>query len=86
MDKTTETGMSPEAVAETVAQAVVYGEPDLTLAPFIHRMAIILRAVAPPLFFAIMAKRARKQKKDYVKRNWWKVLYVDLNVKGFVVF
>ncbi|XP_076453848.1 dehydrogenase/reductase SDR family member 7B-like [Babylonia areolata] len=67
MDKTTESGMTPEAVAERVLQCVLRGQPDVVISPLHHRLAIILRAVAPSLFFAIMARRARKQRTDYKK-------------------
>ena len=67
MDKTTETGMPADAVAEIILNSVVRHEPDVVIAPFVHRVAVVLRAVAPHIFFSIMAKRARKQRKDYVK-------------------
>lgn len=69
MDKATESGMAPEEVAELVLKAVKYGQPDVLIAPFTHRAIVILRAIAPSLFFYIMAKRAKKQQRDYVKTD-----------------
>ncbi|KAL8604507.1 hypothetical protein ACOMHN_015791 [Nucella lapillus] len=65
MDQTTEEGMAPEAVARRVVQCVVGRESEVVLAPCLHRFAIVLRAVAPNLYFALMAKRARKQRDEY---------------------
>ena len=65
MDKTTEGGMLPSEVAQKVLDAVVFNHPDVVLAPFIHRAAIVLIAVAPQLFFRLMSKRAKKQSGDY---------------------
>ena len=69
MDKTTEAGMPVNAVAETVLKSVVLQEPDVIIAPFVHRLAVVLRAVAPRVFFSIMAKRALQQRKDYAKNE-----------------
>ena len=69
MDQTTEAGMPPDTVAEIVLKSVVHHEPDVIIAPFVHRMAVVLRAVAPQVFFSIMARRARKQRKEYVKSD-----------------
>lgn len=65
MDQTTQSGMEPEAVARRVLQCVVNQEPEVVIAPLVHRLAIVLRAVAPALYFALMAKRARKQRQEY---------------------
>ncbi|KAK7111322.1 dehydrogenase/reductase SDR family member 7B-like [Littorina saxatilis] len=69
MDKTTESGMAAEAVAERVLRSVLYRQPEEIIAPLHHHLAVILRVVAPQVFFTIMAKRARKQRKDYVKHD-----------------
>lgn len=64
MDKTTESGYQPEYVAECILKCVLKQEKELTIAPFSHKCAIILRTLFPSLFFWIMRKRAQKLAKD----------------------
>ncbi|XP_025096684.1 LOW QUALITY PROTEIN: dehydrogenase/reductase SDR family member 7B-like [Pomacea canaliculata] len=67
LDKTTESGMSADFVAEKVVNAVIQVQEEVVLAPSVHKAAILLRSVLPGVYFWIMASRARKQRKDYVK-------------------
>jgi dehydrogenase/reductase SDR family protein 7B len=63
MDKTTAGGMSPGYVASRILAQVESGRSgDVTLAPIFHKAAVYLRTLAPSLYFAIMARRARKQR------------------------
>lgn len=67
LDKTTAEGFSPEKVAQLVLKAVETHQPEIFPAKFIYRLVIILRALFPRLVFWILAKRAQKQRKDYIK-------------------
>jgi dehydrogenase/reductase SDR family protein 7B len=58
-DATTAAGCSPAHVAEQVVEAVVGGRRELLLAPLLHRLAVLLRALLPSLYFFLMARRAR---------------------------
>lgn len=69
MDETTLSGMPVDTVAERILHAVIFSEDDVLLAPLAHRVAVVLRAVAPGIFFWLMALRAQKQRKEYVKSS-----------------
>lgn len=69
MDTTTAEGLHPEKVAEMILNAVECKQMELIPAKFIYRLVIVLRALFPRLVFWIMEKRARKQRKDYIKSS-----------------
>jgi len=59
-DETTEGGLRPAEVAERVVAAVARDSRELIMAPLVHRLVILVRALVPSLYFFIMAWRARK--------------------------
>jgi len=59
MDPSTEKGYSAAWVAEKVLEAVQTGQQEVVLAPLHHRLAILLRAILPSLYFYLMARRAK---------------------------
>jgi hypothetical protein len=59
MDRDTAHGYKPEYVSERILSAVVEGRKELIIAPFIARLAIMIRTLAPSLYFWIMERRAR---------------------------
>ena len=68
MDETTATGMEPAEVAERLLLAVRRKEHEVTMAPLIHRIFILLRTIMPSLYFTIVAKLAKKQYKKESKK------------------
>ncbi|XP_065094087.1 dehydrogenase/reductase SDR family protein 7-like [Ochlerotatus camptorhynchus] len=60
MDSTTTSGASPETVAKRILKALLRDEDDITIAPIAPRVAYWIRHLCPPLYFWIMARRARK--------------------------
>jgi dehydrogenase/reductase SDR family protein 7B len=58
MDSATANGYKPEYVAEKILSAVVQGKEELIISPIIPRLAILIRTLAPSLYFWIMKKRA----------------------------
>lgn len=60
MDETTATGMAPEDVADVVLEAVVNKRTDLVVASFVPRLVLLVRALLPWLYFAIMKGRAKR--------------------------
>lgn len=57
-DATTKGGYSAGWVAARVVEAVRADRQELVLAPLHHRLAILLRALLPSLYFHLMARRA----------------------------
>uniref|UniRef100_UPI00358F2B5A dehydrogenase/reductase SDR family member 7B isoform X2 n=1 Tax=Myxine glutinosa TaxID=7769 RepID=UPI00358F2B5A len=62
LDATTAEGQEPEAVAKEVYQAVVNRKKDVVLAGPVPKAAICLRALAPSIYFFVMARRARRER------------------------
>jgi len=62
MDPNTASGYSAEYVASEVIKGILRQDKEIVLAPLMHRVAIVLRAVFPSLYFKIMESRAQKQK------------------------
>ncbi|CAH1793498.1 unnamed protein product [Owenia fusiformis] len=60
MDATTANGMEPEYVAKRIIDGTSRGLEEITLCPMMHKLAIILRAILPTVYFSIMRKRAEK--------------------------
>uniref|UniRef100_A0A1Q3F839 Putative 11beta-hydroxysteroid dehydrogenase type 1 n=1 Tax=Culex tarsalis TaxID=7177 RepID=A0A1Q3F839_CULTA len=60
MDPTTESGSSPEKVAKRILKAVLRDEQDIIIAPIAPLIAYWIRHLCPPLYFYIMARRAKK--------------------------
>lgn len=69
MDTTTASGMSPEYVAEQIVGCIISGYEELLLAPFSHRLAIMLRTFTPSIIANIMKRRAAKEKDIYVYKE-----------------
>jgi dehydrogenase/reductase SDR family protein 7B len=59
MDSDTAHGYKPEYVAEKILSAVVEYKKELIISPVIPRLAIMIRTLAPSLYFWIMERRAR---------------------------
>ncbi|ESP03855.1 hypothetical protein LOTGIDRAFT_212002 [Lottia gigantea] len=62
MDKTTESGMKPEYVAQQVLNAIIYDKNEVKLASLGPKLGCFLRTLAPNVFFWKMNSRAREQK------------------------
>lgn len=60
MDAATEAGANPDTMARQILSEVVKGSRDVVIAPLAPRIAQYLRVLCPPLYFWVMAKRARK--------------------------
>ncbi|CAJ0965321.1 unnamed protein product [Ranitomeya imitator] len=63
MDKNTAEGRTPEEVARIVFRAVGERSKDVLVAGLVPTLAVYLRALAPKIFFSIMAARAKKERK-----------------------
>ncbi|XP_070810952.1 dehydrogenase/reductase SDR family member 7B isoform X2 [Pituophis catenifer annectens] len=65
MDKTISEGKTAADVARLVLNAVGEKKKEVLVAPgFLAALAIYLRPLFPTVFFALMARRARKERKD----------------------
>ncbi len=62
MDASIASGMSSRYVAKRLLAAVQHEENEVVVAPWTNRAAIVIRAVAPTLYFWIMRKRANSQR------------------------
>lgn len=60
MDQTTESGYSPEYVAEEIVRGIVQKKKELLICPLLPTVAIYLRKYLPSVYFTIMARRAKK--------------------------
>ncbi|CAH0558224.1 unnamed protein product [Brassicogethes aeneus] len=60
MDKSTESGYSPEFVSERIFTAVARKEKELVISTMLPKVAIFLRKYLPALYFFAMEKRANK--------------------------
>lgn len=69
MDDSTKKGLKPEYVAQEICKCVIKKRDELTLAPFHVQFVICLRALAPWLFFKLMAARAKKESNQYAKNS-----------------
>ncbi|KAF2880702.1 hypothetical protein ILUMI_25473 [Ignelater luminosus] len=65
MDTATAQGYSTDYVAEKTALAVAQKDPEVILAPLIHKMAILMRTNLPRLYFYVMAWRAQRESKQH---------------------
>jgi hypothetical protein len=59
-DETTATGMEPEIVAQTIKLAIIRNDKELLLSPVLPKIAIIIRALFPNLYFYLMSNRAKR--------------------------
>lgn len=66
LDSTTAQGLPPEKVATMILHAVQQNKSEIVPAPLLYRFVICLRALFPNIYFKVMERRARKQRKDYV--------------------
>ena len=62
VDDTTKKGYTPEAVADRLVEMILRDEDDVVMAPAYIKCAVMMRALAPALFFWFMARRARKDR------------------------
>ena len=62
MDKTIAKGMSTSYVAKRILRAVEYAESEVVIAPLSNKLAIVIRALSPSLYFKIMEHRANSQR------------------------
>lgn len=69
MDKTTQSGLKPDYVANQILYCITHKQSELTLAPFYVRLVIGLRVLAPCLYFKIMAHRAKKEQSLIKKKD-----------------
>nr|CAD7262472.1 unnamed protein product [Timema shepardi] len=60
MDATTASGYDPKYVAKEMLKVILLEKKEVTIAPLSPRLAIVLRTLAPEIFFWVMEKRARK--------------------------
>lgn len=60
MDATTAGGASPERMSEDILKTILRDERDIILAPLAPKFAYYLRHLCPPVYFWIMARRAKK--------------------------
>uniref|UniRef100_A0A8C5WJT6 Dehydrogenase/reductase SDR family member 7B n=1 Tax=Leptobrachium leishanense TaxID=445787 RepID=A0A8C5WJT6_9ANUR len=63
MDQNTAEGRSAEDVAQIVLRAVGERKKEVLVAGLVPTLAVYLRTISPKLFFAIMAARAKKERK-----------------------
>jgi len=63
LDNTTEQGYSAKYVAQQIMESMVRRRKELILAPLHVWLAVLLRALLPGVYFYIMKRRARKEKK-----------------------
>jgi len=63
LDKNTEQGYSVQYVAQQILESMVKGKKELVLAPLHVRLAVLLRALLPGVYFYIMKRKAIKEKK-----------------------
>ena len=64
LDETTAKGFAPAAVAERLVDMILKDEPEVVMADAHIRLAVVLRALAPALFFWFMKKRVEKNRKE----------------------
>ncbi|PNF35180.1 Dehydrogenase/reductase SDR family protein 7-like [Cryptotermes secundus] len=58
-DSATANGYTPEYVAEKILSAVVQCKEEMIISPVVPRLAMLIRTLAPSLYFWIMERRAR---------------------------
>ena len=66
LDETTAKGFAPSAVAERLVDMILKDEPEVVMADAHIRLAVVLRALAPALFFWFMKKRVEKNRKEKI--------------------
>ena len=59
LDATTAAGMSADVAAGRVVAALLDRSPETLVSPLRDRLAVLLRHLAPGLFFWLMERRAR---------------------------
>lgn len=60
MDESTNHGYLPEYVADEILKAILRGDHEITIASFTQKIAILLRAIFPSIYFRIMEHRMKK--------------------------
>ena len=63
-DANQERGYSVEYVADNIIKSIIAPQHQLILAPFYVRIAVLLRAFLPSVYFFIMSRRAKNEKKN----------------------
>lgn len=64
MDETTESGADPLQAAAEIVQAIKQKTDELMLCSLFYRLAVLLRAILPKVYFMLMARRAARVKKS----------------------
>ena len=64
MDETTESGADPLEAAAQIVQAIKQKTEELMLCSLFYRLAVLLRAVLPKVYFILMARRAQRAMKN----------------------
>ena len=64
MDANQERGYSVHYIAQNVINCLIRGDHQLILAPLYVRLAVLLRAFLPNLYFYLMSRRAEREKKS----------------------
>jgi len=62
LDDTTAKGTSPEEMSRLILKAILRDKKDVVIAGLAPKLAIWLRSLLPEIYFAIMARRARKER------------------------
>ncbi|KAJ8963726.1 hypothetical protein NQ314_005419 [Rhamnusium bicolor] len=60
MDSSTESGYSPDIVAEKIVRAVVEKKKEIIICTILPKLAIFLRKYIPSLYFFVMVRRAKQ--------------------------
>ena len=83
MDSTQLSGYPPEEVASRIVRLVREQRNEDIPAPLLHRLVIYIRTLFPSLFFFIMQKRAKSQRKEKAKNDWI-FKYIFYNTKNWI--
>lgn len=63
MDANTASGADPRDIANDIYASILRGDKEVVMAPLALRIAILIRAFLPNVYFLIMQSRANKDKK-----------------------
>lgn len=63
MDKNTDKGMNPSALAMMICNAVAAGRSTLVAAPLYMKLAVFAQTIFPSIYGVFMTNKAKKAKK-----------------------
>lgn len=63
-DESIESGADPYKSAQQIVRAVKIKKEEVLLCSFIYKIAVLIRAFFPKVFFLLMERRAAKARKD----------------------